>query len=286
MRLSKGSFFLTAGLCRDPRRLDSHAGLTPNSSMTTAFHSPTLDPAEVDRFRKLADDWWDPKGRMRPLHEIAPTRLGYIRAEACRHFGRDVRAMRALDGLSVLDIGCAVGLVAEPVARMGSRVTGIDPGAELIAAARAHAGTSSLAIDYRNARAEDLAAASETFDMVLCLEVVEHVPDVGAFLATCGKLVAPGGLMIVSTINRTLKAFALAIVGAEYVLRWLPRGTHEWSRFVTPDELAGHFRAGGLVPGKPRGMMFNPLAAGWSLSSDSDVNYFLSAAKPNAVVPP
>ncbi len=250
---------------------------------STTRNSSTLDVAEVDRFRKLADDWWDHKGRMRPLHEIAPTRLGHIRAEACRHFGRDVKAMRALDGLRVLDIGCAAGLVCEPVARMGGRVTGIDPGPELIAAAKAHAIASGLTIDYRNARTEDLAAAGETFDMVLCLEVVEHVPDVGAFLATCAKLVAPGGLMIVSTINRTLKAFALAIVGAEYVLRWLPRGTHEWNRFVTPAELAGHLTRQGLATAEPRGMIYNPLATGWSLSSDSEVNYFLSASRPGWV---
>lgn len=251
----------------------------PANALMTATTSPTLDTAEVDRFRKLADDWWDPRGRMRPLHEIAPVRLSFIRNEACRHFGRDKRSMRALDGLKVLDIGCAVGLVAEPVARMGARVTGIDPGAELIAAARAHAAAGGLAIDYRHARTEDLAAAGETFDLVLCLEVVEHVPNAGAFLATCTHLLAPGGLLIVSTINRTLKAFALAIVGAEYVLGWLPRGTHEWSRFVTPEELSSHLKVNGLATANQSGMIYNPLGSGWSQSRDCDVNYFLSAAR-------
>ena len=251
--------------------------------MTQAAHSSpaaaTLDPAEVERFRKLASDWWDPKGRMRPLHEIAPTRLGHIRTEACRHFGRELKAMRALDGLSALDIGCAAGLVCEPMARMGARVTGIDPAPELIAAAKAHAAGSGLAIDYRTARTETLAAARETFDLVLCLEVVEHVPDVAAFLATCTQLVAPGGLLIISTINRTLKSFALAIVGAEYVLRWLPRGTHDWQRFVTLEELSGYLDPCGFKIASERGMIFNPFGTGWQLASDTDVNYFVSARK-------
>ena len=239
----------------------------------------TLDPAEIDRFRRLASDWWDPRGRMRPLHEIAPTRLGFIRDAACRHFGRELKAMRALGDLSVLDIGCAAGLVCEPVTRMGARVTGIDPGAELIEAARAHAAASGLAIDYRCARTEELAAAGENFDLVLCLEVVEHVPDPGAFVATCARLLAPGGLMIVSTINRTLKSYALAIIGAEYVLGWLPRGTHDWARFVTPGELADYLVAGGLTEVERRGMVYNPFGTGWSLGADTDVNYFMAAAR-------
>ena len=265
--------------------LDSSSAAATMPAMTTpaAEQSTSIDPAEVERFRRLADDWWDPRGRMRPLHEIAPVRLGFIRSQACRHFGRATRAMRALDGLSVLDIGCAVGLVAEPMARMGARVTAIDPGAELIAAARAHAAGSGLGIDYRNSHVEALVAAREQFDLVLCLEVIEHVPDVGAFLATCAELVAPGGLLIVSTINRSLRAFALAIVGAEYVLNWLPRGTHDWNRFVTPDELAGHLAAQRLEIATERGMIFNPLSRGWSLSADTGVNYFMTARRPKGV---
>ena len=252
--------------------------------MTLDFTRPnaTLDPAEVDRFRALAADWWDPHGRMRPLHEIAPARLGFIRQTACRHFNRDVKSMRVLDGLTALDIGCAAGLVSEPLARMGARVTGIDPGAELIAAARTHAVASGLAIDYRCAHTEELAAAGERFDLVLCLEVIEHVPDPRTFLSTCVRLLAPGGLMIVSTINRTLKAYALAIVGAEYVLGWLPRGTHDWSRFVTPDELTGYLSTAGLGEVARSGLVFNPLRAGWSLRSDCDVNYFLAVTARNS----
>jgi 2-polyprenyl-6-hydroxyphenyl methylase/3-demethylubiquinone-9 3-methyltransferase len=241
--------------------------------------SSTLDPAEIERFRQLASDWWDPKGRMRPLHEIAPTRLAYIREQAIQHFKRDPRAMRALDGVRALDIGCAAGLVSEPLARMGARVTGIDPGPELIEAARRHAADGGLAIDYRVAQAGGLAAAGEAFDLVLCLEVVEHVPDVTGFIRSCAHLVAPGGLMILSTINRTLRAYALAIVGAEYLLCWLPRGTHDWHRFVTPDELASALRAAGLRPGNERGMIFNPLGPGWMLSADTGVNYFMAATR-------
>jgi len=246
-----------------------------NGPMTAS----TLDPVEIDRFRRLADDWWDPRGRMRPLHEIAPVRLGFIRESVCRHFGREPKAMCALEGLSALDIGCAAGLVCEPLARMGARVTGIDPGVELIAAARTHADAGGLAIDYRCALTEELMAAGETFDLVLCLEVVEHVPDPRLFLASCGKLLAPGGLMIISTINRTFKSYALAIVGAEYVLGWLPRGTHQWDRFVTPAELADDLAAGGLREAERRGMVYNPLRTGWSLATDCDVNYFMTATR-------
>ena len=258
---------------RGPSRL--HIGLMRMDPAASA----TVDPTEIDRFRRLADDWWDPKGRMRPLHEIAPTRLSHIRAEACAHFGRDPKAMRPLTGLTALDIGCAVGLVSEPMARMGARVTGIDPGAELIAAAKAHAASSGLSIDYRNALTDDLVKAEETFNLVLCLEVVEHVPDVPAFLATAAKLVAPGGLMILSTINRTLKSLLLAKIGAEYVLRWLPEGTHDWQRFVTPTELDAALLSAGLSVSGERGMIFNPLARGWQLARDTDVNYFMSATR-------
>ena len=197
-----------------------------------------------------------------------------------RHFARPSGGLRPFAGLSVLDIGCGGGLVSEPVARLGATVTGIDPAAENIAAASSHAAGQGMAIDYRACRVEDLVAEKLSFDCVLCLEVVEHVPDVAAFLTECAKLVRPGGLMILSTINRTVKAYALAIVGAEYILRWLPVGTHQWERFVTPDELARHATAAGLTISHREGLVYNPLTDAWSLSPDLDVNYMASAGRP------
>ena len=240
----------------------------------------TLDDAEVQRFAAMAAEWWDPNGKFRPLHKLGPARLAFVRQEIVRHFDRGSGGLRPFEGLTVLDIGCGGGLVSEPVARLGASVTGIDPAAENIEAARRHAEGQGLTIDYRSTLVEDLVAEGRTFDCVLCLEVVEHVPDVAAFLATCARLVRPGGLMVLSTINRTLKAYALAIVGAEYVLRWLPVGTHQWERFVTPDELARHAEAAGLVPAAREGLVYNPLKDVWSLSQDLDVNYMASAAKP------
>ncbi len=240
----------------------------------------TLDAGEVRRFGDLAAEWWDPAGKFRPLHKLGPARLAFIRQEIVRHFARPTGGLRPFAGLSVLDIGCGGGLVSEPVARLGASVTGIDPAPENIAAAGAHAASQGMAIDYRACRVENLVAEGRTFDCVLCLEVVEHVPDVAAFLTECAKLVRPGGLMILSTINRTVKAYALAIVGAEYILRWLPVGTHQWERFVTPDELARHAGAAGLAISHREGMVYNPLTDAWSLSQDLDVNYMASAGRP------
>jgi 2-polyprenyl-6-hydroxyphenyl methylase/3-demethylubiquinone-9 3-methyltransferase len=240
----------------------------------------TLDDAEVERFASLAAEWWDPNGKFRPLHKLGPARLAFIRREMVRHFSLPAGGLRPFESLAVLDIGCGGGLVSEPVARLGATVTGIDPAPENIEAARCHADAQNLAIEYRSALVEDLVAESRTFDCVLCLEVVEHVPDVAAFLSTCAKLVRPGGLMILSTINRTLKAYALAIVGAEYILRWLPVGTHQWERFVTPDELARHAAVAGLAVSAREGLVYNPLTDAWSLSQDLDVNYMASAARP------
>ena len=239
-----------------------------------------LDDAEVKRFAALAAEWWDPNGKFRPLHKLGPARLAFVRQEILRHFSLTAGGLRPFDGLSILDIGCGGGLVSEPVARLGATVTGIDPAVENIEAARRHAEGQGLVIDYRPSLVEDLVAEGRVFDCVLCLEVVEHVPDVAAFLATCSKLVRPGGLMILSTINRTLKAYALAIVGAEYILRWLPVGTHQWERFVTPDELVRHAGAAGLSMGSREGLVYNPLTDVWSLSQDLDVNYMASAARP------
>lgn len=244
----------------------------------TAEPGRTLDPLEVERFSRIAAEWWDPNGKFRPLHQIGPARMGFIRGELCGHFGRT--GLKPLGGLSVLDIGCGGGLVSEPLARLGARVTGIDPSESNVRAAAAHAGPQGLEIDYQVLRVEDLVAEGRQFDAVMCLEVVEHVPDVGAFLALCAQLVRPGGIMVLSTINRTLKAFALAIVGAEYVLRWLPAGTHQWERFVTPEELAAHVAAAGLERRSREGLVYDPLRGRWLISSDCDVNYFMSAIRP------
>ena len=240
----------------------------------------TLDPAELDRFARFASEWWDANGKFRTLHLIGPARMTFLRDALVGHFADAARQPRPLEGLSMLDIGCGGGLVTEPLARLGGKVTGIDPAIENIEAARRHAAGQGLTIDYRPARVEELAAEGATFDAVLCLEVVEHVPDPGAFLKTCAGLVRPGGLMLLSTINRTLKAYFLAIVGAEYVLRWLPVGTHNWERFVTPDELGRHVQAAGLRAPAFKGLVYSPLSDAWSLSDDTDVNYFASAAKP------
>lgn len=240
----------------------------------------TLDEREVERFRALAAKWWDPEGEFAPLHAIGPERMRFLREQLVRHFAREGGGERPLEGLRIADIGCGGGLVSEPLARLGASVTGIDPAEENVAAARAHAAESGLTIDYRAARVEDLAAEGAQFDGVIALEVVEHVPDVPAFIRVCASILRPGGLILLSTINRTAKAFALAIVGAEYVLRWLPRGTHQWDRFVTPDELAEALRASGLRLVDTRGLTFNPLTREWRLSDDTGVNYFVSAAKP------
>jgi 2-polyprenyl-6-hydroxyphenyl methylase/3-demethylubiquinone-9 3-methyltransferase len=250
---------------------------------TAAAHdtSATLDKAEIDRFERMADEWWDANGKFRPLHKLGPARITFLRDEILAHFKRQGGGLRPLTGLSLLDIGCGGGLVCEPLARLGASVTGLDPGAENIEAARRHGEAQGLAIDYRTGTAEELAAEGRAFDVVSCLEVVEHVPDVRAFLATCTRLVRPGGLMLLSTINRTFKAYMLAIVGAEYVLRWLPAGTHQWDRFVTPKELAAHVEACGLTAPRFKGLAYNPLSDAWSLTDDTDVNYLASAAKPS-----
>ena len=227
----------------------------------------------------MAAEWWDPKGKFAPLHALNPARLTFIRDQLCSHFGRSSRDANSLSGLQIADIGCGGGLLCEPLARLGASVTGLDPAAETIRAAEAHASGQGLEIDYRTGRAEALAEAGLQFDAVLAMEVVEHVPDVPVFVRLVGDLVRPGGLLILSTINRTLKSWALAIVGAEYVLRWLPVGTHQWDRFVTPGELSGAVDSAGLGEIARRGMIFNPLSGDWSLSADTDVNYLLAAGR-------
>ena len=247
--------------------------------MNTFSATESIDPGEVSRFAAMAGEWWDANGPMRPLHRLNPIRLAYIKERIAAHFDRDATVSRALDGLRILDIGCGAGLVSEPLCRMGASVTGVDPSPEIIAAARLHAAEGGLAIDYRATTAEALAANGESFDVVLMLEVVEHVADVPAFVATVGALARPGGLVVASTINRTLKSFALAIVGAEYVLRWLPPGTHSYDKLVRPGELAAAFAAAGLDPVDETGVMYVPVADRFRLTSDMDVNYMMTAAK-------
>jgi len=264
------------------RALDRKVPARANARMTERpiESEPTLDPAERDRFGRLASEWWDANGKFRTLHQIGPARLTFLRDQLLGHFGGGQGAgLRSLERLSILDVGCGGGLVCEPLARLGAAMTGIDPAAENIEAARRHAAGQDLDIDYRVARIEDLVAEGRSFDAVTCLEVVEHVPDVGAFLKICAALVRPGGLMLLSTINRTTKAYLLAIVGAEYVLRWLPVGTHQWERFVTPDELGRHLQAAGIGTPVLQGLIYSPLADIWALSGDTDVNYFAAAAK-------
>ncbi|MBB3772206.1 2-polyprenyl-6-hydroxyphenyl methylase/3-demethylubiquinone-9 3-methyltransferase [Angulomicrobium tetraedrale] len=240
----------------------------------------TVDPREVERFAALAAEWWNPRGKMGVLHKFNPVRLGYLREKITQHFGRDSRQMRPLEGLRLLDIGCGGGLLSEPLARMGAEVVGIDPAERNIGVASLHAQESGVPVDYRAVTAEDLADAGERFDVVLAMEVVEHVADVGLFLARASELVKPGGLLFAATLNRTKRSFALAIVGAEYVLGWLPRGTHDWNRFVTPDELAQALEAGGLRVIDREGVVFNPLADQWRRSSDTAVNYLMLAERP------
>lgn len=239
----------------------------------------TLDHDEVARFARLAGEWWDENGPFKPLHRINPVRLTYIRDQLCRHFARDAKGAASLARLSILDIGCGGGLVCEPLSRLGAEVTGIDPGPENIEAAKAHASDQCLDITYEVTTAEELAARGQNHDAVLLLEVVEHVPSVPAFLKTVAPLVKPGGIMILSTLNRTLKAYALAIVGAEYILRWLPVGTHQWERFVKPEELASALSAAGLKLTGTEGLIYDPFSDEWRLSTDTDVNYFASAKR-------
>jgi 2-polyprenyl-6-hydroxyphenyl methylase/3-demethylubiquinone-9 3-methyltransferase len=239
----------------------------------------TVDPDEVARFERIAETWWDPKGPMGTLHKFNPVRLAYVRDMACRRFGRDPRAVRPLDGLRIVDVGCGGGVLSEPLARLGAAVTGLDPAPTNVAVARLHAERAGVAVAYRNEALEDAVARGETFDIVLAMEVVEHVADVPAFVAACARAVAPGGLLVMATINRTLRAFALAIVGAEYVLGWLPRGTHQWDKFVTPEELTLAIENGGMTVTDVSGVVYNPLADRWSLSRDSAVNYMALAVK-------
>ncbi|MCU0911657.1 MAG: bifunctional 2-polyprenyl-6-hydroxyphenol methylase/3-demethylubiquinol 3-O-methyltransferase UbiG [Rhodobacteraceae bacterium] len=240
----------------------------------------TVDPAEVAKFEAMAAEWWNPDGKFKPLHMLNPCRLDYIVTQIAAEFGRDPAAENAFAGLRILDIGCGGGLLSEPMARLGAEVVGADAAERNIPVARVHAAQSGLSIDYRHTTAEALADAGERFDVVLNMEVVEHVADPAAYLAACQRLLRPGGLMVCSTINRNAKSFAMAIVGAEYVMRWLPKGTHDWRKFITPDELYALIRGAGLDPVDRKGFVFNPVTWSWSLSDrDLSVNYVTASVR-------
>jgi 2-polyprenyl-6-hydroxyphenyl methylase/3-demethylubiquinone-9 3-methyltransferase len=241
----------------------------------------TVDPTEIAKFEAMAADWWDPTGKFKPLHMLNPCRLDYIVDQIAAEFGRDPKAERPFAGLRILDIGCGGGLLAEPMARLGADVVGVDAAPRNIPVARIHAAQSGLEIDYRVGTAEALAAAGETFDVVLNMEVIEHVTGPAAYLAACRALLKPGGLMICSTINRNPKSFLLAIIGAERVMRWLPVGTHDWARFITPDELFGLLRGAGLEPVDRKGFVFDPIRWSWRVSDrDLSVNYVTASLRP------
>lgn len=240
----------------------------------------TIDPAEVAKFEAMAAEWWDPNGKFRPLHLMNPCRLDYITSQIAAEYGRDLRQPQPFAGLRILDIGCGGGLLSEPMARLGAEVIGADAAPRNIPVARLHAEQSGLAIDYRNTTAEDLAAQGERFDVVLNMEVVEHVADPLAYLTACQTLLKPGGIMLCSTLNRNPKSFLMAIVGAEWVMRWLPKGTHDWAKFITPDELYDLISRAGLTPLDRKGMVFNPVSWSWSLSPrDLSVNYVTTSRK-------
>jgi len=240
----------------------------------------TIDPAEVAKFEAMAAEWWDPAGKFKPLHMLNPCRLDYITSQIAAEFDRDLTAPRPFAGLRLLDIGCGGGLLSEPMARLGADVVGADAAPRNIPVARLHAEQSGLAIDYRHTTAEDMAAAGERFDVVLNMEVVEHVSDPLAYLTACHDLLKPGGLMVCSTLNRNPKSYLMAIIGAEHVMRWLPKGTHDWNRFITPDELYDLIRRAGLDPVDRKGMVFSPLGWSWSLSArDLSCNYVTASVK-------
>jgi 2-polyprenyl-6-hydroxyphenyl methylase / 3-demethylubiquinone-9 3-methyltransferase len=234
-----------------------------------------VDESEVAKFDRLATEWWDPKGKMKPLHKFNPVRLAYLRDTLAEAFGRDIKAPLPFAGLTLLDIGCGGGLLSEPLARLGFAVTGIDPARNNVDVAEAHARRAGVEVTYRKITAETLAEEEAHFDVVLAMEVVEHVPDVAEFVQVATSLVKPGGVFVAATINRTKRAFALAIVGAEYVMRWLPVGTHSWNKFVTPAELEEAILSGGLAVTERKGVVYNPLSDRFSLSTDMAVNYML-----------
>ena len=243
----------------------------------------TIDPAEIRKFEHMADEWWDPHGKFRPLHMLNPCRLDYINGQIAAEFERDLKQARPFEGLRILDIGCGGGLLSEPMARLGADVVGADAAERNIRVAQIHAERQGLAIDYRHGSAEALSETGETFDAVLNMEVIEHVADPSTYLSVCASLLRSGGLMVCSTINRNAMSYMLAIIGAEYIMRWLPKGTHDWSRFLTPDELLDLIRRAGLEPVDSKGFVFSPFSWSWSVSErDLSVNYVTTSLKPEA----
>jgi 2-polyprenyl-6-hydroxyphenyl methylase/3-demethylubiquinone-9 3-methyltransferase len=255
------------------------ADMTAAKSATAPKPAGTASADEIARFSAMADAWWDPDGKFRPLHRLNPVRIAYVRDCVTGHFGRDPHAPRPFDHLELLDVGCGGGLLCEPMARLGASVTGIDAGEKTIRVAEIHARRQNLDIDYRCALPEDLVREDRTFDVVLNMEVVEHVADLDAFLEASAGLLKPGGAMVVATLNRTFKSLALAKIGAEYVLRWLPVGTHDWRKFVRPSELTAGLRRHRIDVIDVKGMTFNPLTDRWSLNRDVDVNYAVFGTK-------
>ena len=250
--------------------------------MSATQTTVTVDPAEVAKFEAMAAEWWDPKGKFKPLHEMNPIRLEYIVQQICAEFGRDITSIRPFEGLRLLDIGCGGGLLSEPMARLGATVVGADAAAGNIPVAQVHAQQSGLNIDYRNTTAEALAEATEQFDIVLNMEVIEHVADPSGYLIACQQLLKSGGLMLCSTLNRNPKSYMAAIIGAEVIMRWLPKGTHDWHKFITPDELFDLITGAGLTPVDRKGFVFNPLLWSWSVSDrDLSVNYVTASTKPS-----
>ena len=241
----------------------------------STVEATTIDPEDVARFSAIANEWWDPDGKFKPLHRFNPIRLQYIRDRLCAQFGRDTQSLRPFDGLRVLDVGCGGGLISEPLSRMGADVTGIDASDRNVGTARVHAEKSGLDIDYRVTTVEELAAMGDTFDAVISMEVVEHVADVDLFLDGCATLMDANGAIVLATLNRTPKSFAFGIVGAEYIMRWLPRGTHDWKKFVRPSELARGLRRNRVSVDDISGLTFNPLSGEWKISNDVSVNYVL-----------
>lgn len=242
----------------------------------------SLDREEITKFDALANEWWDVNGPMRPLHQLNPLRVGYIRDHLCARFGRDPLQIRPLDGLSLLDVGCGGGLLSEPMARLGARTTAIDAGADILGAAAAHGEQAGLKIDYHIATAEEWAAAGHRYDAIVAMEVIEHVADLGSFITALGDMLKPGGAMALATLNRTARSYALAIVGAERIFRWLPVGTHQWDKFVKPGELSLHLREAGIELTDATGVSYRLRHRTWKIDRDKSVNYMCLGIKPKA----